>query len=55
MSVVMDEEIKPWTTRWKSALALEIIPGKTTVAEASRQFDVPPSDIKDWIDQGKAG
>lgn len=35
----MDEEIKRWTARRKSALVLEIIQGKMTVAEASRQFD----------------
>ena len=38
MSQVMEEEIKRWTARRKSALVLEIIQGKTTVAEASRQF-----------------
>ena len=32
MSQVMDEEIKRWTARRKSALVLEIIQGKTTVA-----------------------
>jgi hypothetical protein len=31
MSVVMEEEIKRWTARRKSALVLEIIQGKTTV------------------------
>lgn len=30
MSQVMDEEIKRWTARRKSALVLEIIQGKTT-------------------------
>ena len=34
---------------------LEIIQGKSTVAEASRAFDLMPSEIEDWIDQGKAG
>ena len=52
MSVVMDEEIKRWTARRKSALILEIIQAKTTVAEASRQYDLTPSEIQDWIDQG---
>lgn len=52
MSVVMEEEIKRWTARRKSALILEIIQGKTTVAEASRQYDLTPSEIQDWIDQG---
>jgi transposase-like protein len=38
MSAVMEEEIKRWTARRKAALVLEIIQGKTTVAEASRSF-----------------
>ncbi len=48
MSVVMNEEVKRWTAKRKSALVLEIIQGKTTVAEASRQFDLQPSEIEDW-------
>lgn len=32
MSIVMEEEAKRWTARRKSALVLEIIQGKTTVA-----------------------
>lgn len=55
MSKVMDEEIKRWTAKRKSALVLEIIQGKTTVAEASRQFDLSPSELEDWVDQAKAG
>ncbi|MBA8884269.1 transposase-like protein [Dokdonella fugitiva] len=43
MSAVMEEEIKRWTARRKSALVLEIIQGKTTVAEASRAFDITRS------------
>ena len=39
MSMLMDDEIKRWTARRKSALVLEIIQGKTTVAEASRAHD----------------
>ena len=46
MSAVMEEEIKRWTARRKSALVLEIIQGKTTVAEASRAFDITPSEIE---------
>ena len=55
MSIEMDEEIKRWTARRKSALVLDIIQGKTTVSESSRQFDLPPSEIESWIDQAKAG
>ncbi|NKF24808.1 transposase [Solimonas marina] len=55
MSKLMDEEIKRWTAKRKGALVLEIIQGKTTVAEASRQFDLSPSELEDWVDQAKAG
>ncbi len=52
MSAVMEEEIKRWTARRKSALVLEIIQGKTTVAEASRAFDITPSEIEAWVEDG---
>jgi transposase-like protein len=55
MSNEMDEEIKRWTARRKSALVLEIIQGKTTVSESSRQFDLSPSEIESCLDQAKAG
>ncbi len=51
----MDEEIERWTARRKSALVLDIIQGKTTVSESSRQFDLRPSEIESWIDQAKSG
>lgn len=34
---------------------MEIIQGKTTVAEASRSFDIPPSEIEEWVDEGRKG
>lgn len=40
MSMKMEDDIKRWTAKRKSALALDIIQGKTTVAEASRQYDL---------------
>ena len=46
MSVTMDDGIKRWTAKRKSALVVEIIQGKTTVAEASRAFDLSPSEIE---------
>ena len=55
MSAVMEEDIKRWTARRKAALVLEIIQGKTMVAEASRSFDLPPSEIEEWVDEGKRG
>jgi transposase-like protein len=55
MSVVMEDEIKRWTAKRKGALVLEIVQGKKTVAEAARQFDLPPSELENWVDQAKAG
>ncbi|MGO1542406.1 MAG: DUF1153 domain-containing protein [Luteimonas sp.] len=55
MSVMMEEEIKRWTARRKSVLVLEVIQGKTTVSEASRQFDLAPSEIEEWMEHARAG
>jgi len=55
MSTVMEEEFKRWKVKRKSALVLEIIQGKTSVAEASRSFDIPPSEIEAWVEDGKKG
>jgi transposase-like protein len=55
MSAMMEEEIKRWTARRKSALVLEILQGKTTISAASRQFDLTPAEIEEWVDQAKAG
>ena len=55
MSIAMDHDIKRWTAKRKSALVLDIIQGKTTVAEASRSYDLSPSEIEEWVDDGKGG
>ncbi|KDD93436.1 PF06627 family protein [Bordetella bronchiseptica MBORD762] len=56
MSTKMEEDIKRWTAKRKSALVLDIIQGKTTVAEASRQYDLSPSaEVEQWVDDGKRG
>ncbi|QBL77157.1 DUF1153 domain-containing protein [Burkholderia pseudomallei] len=55
MSTKIDEDIKRWTARRKSALVLDVIQGKTTVAEASRAYDLSPSEIENWVDDGKRG
>lgn len=49
MSALMEDESKRWTARRRAALVLEIIQGKTTVAEASRAHDLPPSEIEEWV------
>jgi transposase-like protein len=51
----MDETVKRWTAKRKTALVIEIIQGKTTVAEASRTYDLAPSEIESWVDDAKKG
>ena len=55
MSTVMEEDIKRWTAKRKAALVLEIIQGKTTLAAASRSFDLPASEIDAWVEDAKRG
>ncbi|ABN78286.1 DUF1153 domain-containing protein [Cereibacter sphaeroides] len=55
MSVTMDDPIKRWTAKRKTALVVEIIQGKTTVAEASRSYDLSPSEIEGWVEDAKRG
>jgi transposase-like protein len=55
MSTVMEEEIKRWTARRKAALVLEIIQGKTSVAAASRAYDLTPAEVESWVDDAKKG
>jgi transposase-like protein len=55
MSVTMEASIKRWTAKRKTALVVELIQGKTTVAEASRAYDLSPSEIEAWVDDAKRG
>ena len=55
MSSSINEENKRWSAKRKSVLVLEIIQGKTTVSEASRQFDLTPSELESWVAQAKTG
>ena len=34
---------------------IEVIQGKTTVSEASRSFDLTPSEIEGWVEDAKRG
>jgi hypothetical protein len=51
----MEDDIKRWTAKRKTALILDIIQGKTTVAEASRALVIDPGKMTEAalpIDQG---
>ena len=51
----MEDDIKRWTAKRKTALVLDIIQGKTAVSEASRSVDLNPSEVEQWVDEGKRG
>ena len=55
MRTLMEDDIKRWTAKRKTALVLDIIQGKTTVSEASRAYDLNPSEVEQWVDEGKRG
>ena len=55
MSTLMEDDIKRWTAQCKTALVLDIIQGKTTISQASRAFDLNPSEVEQWVDEGKRG
>lgn len=50
-----EDGIKQWTKTRRSPLVIEIIQGKTTVAEASRSYDLAPSEIENWVDDERKG
>ena len=55
MGMTMEDEIKRWTAKRKAALVVEIIQGKASISEASRAFDIAPSEIEEWVDEAKRG
>ena len=55
MSTIVDEDFKRWTAKRKAALVMDIIQGKTSISEASRSFDLPPSEVEEWVEEGKRG
>jgi hypothetical protein len=51
--VILEEDFKRWTAKRKAALLMNIIKGRTSIVEASRSFNLPPSEIKEWVEGGK--
>ena len=48
-------EVKRWTAKRKTQVVLDILKGKTTVAEIARQHDLTPGEIERWVDEGISG
>jgi transposase-like protein len=55
VGVIVEQEFKRWTAKRKAALVTEILQGKTSVSDAARSFDLSPSKIEAWVDEGKKG
>lgn len=55
MDMMMEDDIKRWTAKCKAALVMEIIQDKTSISEASRSFDISPSEIEERVDGAKRG
>ena len=51
----MSEEVKRWTSKRKSALAIKLLKGQTTISEASREYDLTPSEIQSWLVDAERG
>ena len=45
-----ETEINRWTAKHKTQVVLDILKGKTTVAEVSRQQDLTPGEVERWVD-----
>ena len=51
----MNEEVKRWSAKRKSALVIDIIKGKINISEASRQYDLTPSEVQSWVEEAERG
>jgi len=50
------EDVQRWTAKRRVALALRIVRGKTSVAEAARKHGLPVAEIEDWQERfGRTG
>jgi transposase-like protein len=50
-----EDDIKRWAAKRKASLIVEIMQGKTTMAEGSRSFDIAASEIEAWVEDAKRG
>ena len=47
-----EPEVKRWTAKRKTQVVLDILKGKTTVAEVARRYDLKPTEIEGWVEEG---
>jgi transposase-like protein len=53
--VTENPEFKRWTAKRKTQVVLDLLKGKTTVAQICRQFDLTPSEVEGWIEEAQRG
>jgi len=51
----LESEIKRMTAKRKAEVVMEIFQGKTTTAEVSRQYDLTPAQIEEWMEEARKG
>ena len=51
----LESEIKRMTAKRKAEIVMGIFQGKTTVAEVSRQYDLTPAQIEEWMEEARKG
>ena len=51
----LETEVKRWTAKRKTRVVVEILKGKTTVAEVARAHDLTPGEVQRWVDEGISG
>lgn len=55
MGESQQEPIKRMTAKRKAEIVMDIFQGKTTVAEVSRQYDLTPALIEEWMNEARKG
>ena len=48
-------EIKRMTAKKKAEIVMSIFQGKTSVSEVSRQYDLTPAQIEEWMEEAHKG
>jgi len=48
-------EVKRWSAKRKAQVVVDILKGKTTVAEVARRHGLTVSEVEGWIEEGLAG
>jgi transposase-like protein len=45
------DDIQRWTAGRKAAVVLDLIKGRTTVADVARQFDLTVAEVDSWVER----